>query len=271
MSISPSMLQRATWGELRTVLMFAHPDDEAVALGARLELFAAATLVHVTDGAPRNGEDARMHGFASVDAYRAARAEELNAALKRAGLRKMKRVALQIPDQEASLHLPEITGSLCEILQAETPDVVFTHPYEGGHPDHDATAFAVHRAAARWGTAGGKAPRIVEAAFYHLGSKGIETGRFLGSQQETEAIHFDLSPVERERKQEILACFPSQQGTLRLFPLDRESYRIAPEYDFHAPPHERPVLYENFPWGMTSSRFCELTQAADERAMHSCR
>ena len=29
----------------------------------------------------------------------------------------------------------------------QQPDVVLTHPYEGGHSDHDSTAFAVHLAA----------------------------------------------------------------------------------------------------------------------------
>jgi hypothetical protein len=31
-------------------------------------------------------------------------------------------------------------------LRLIKPDIVFTHPYEGGHPDHDFTAFAVHAA-----------------------------------------------------------------------------------------------------------------------------
>lgn len=35
----------------RTLLVFAHPDDKTVALGARLGRFDAAHFVHVTDGA----------------------------------------------------------------------------------------------------------------------------------------------------------------------------------------------------------------------------
>src|SRR5437764_14611302 len=44
-----------------TILVFAHPDDETVALGARLGRFARAHFVHVTDGAPRTEQDSRWH------------------------------------------------------------------------------------------------------------------------------------------------------------------------------------------------------------------
>ena len=45
--------------------------------------------------------------------------------------------------------------------------VVLTHAYEGGHPDHDAVAFAVHRAARRTSAA------VVEMPFYHAGPDGV--------------------------------------------------------------------------------------------------
>jgi len=77
-----SLLTRATApsgnpaAQPKSLLVFAHPDDEAIALGARLARFRDALFVHVTDGAPRNGQDSRDHGFARLEDYRQARREE---------------------------------------------------------------------------------------------------------------------------------------------------------------------------------------------------
>jgi hypothetical protein len=42
-----------------TMPVFAHPDDEVIALGGRLGRFHTAYFVHVTDGAPRDEQDRR--------------------------------------------------------------------------------------------------------------------------------------------------------------------------------------------------------------------
>lgn len=55
--------------------------------------------------------------------------------------------------------------------------------------------------------------------------------------------------------------------------MEFERYRVAPSYDFHEPPHDGPVFYDSFPWGMNSEHFCELARAADaaEREAMACR
>jgi hypothetical protein len=110
------------------------------------------------------------------------------------------------------------------------------------------------------------APLIVESAFYHAQPRGIETGCFLSHEETTCEICCLLSPQEKQRKQALLACFASQQETLRYFTTEHECFRVAPHYDFHQPPHSGQLFYEHYPWGMTSERFCELARAAD--AMH---
>ncbi len=70
----------------RAMLVFAHPDDETIALGAHLGRFGAAHFIHVTDGAPRNEQDSRAHGFATLQKYRDARRDELRHAMTLAGL-----------------------------------------------------------------------------------------------------------------------------------------------------------------------------------------
>lgn len=252
----------------RAVLVFAHPDDEVVALGARLGRFRSALFVHVTDGAPLNGEDSRAHGFYSVDDYREARERELELALALAGLHAVRRERLMIPDQEASLQLPMLTRTLHRLIFEDEAEVVFTHPYEGGHPDHDACAFAVHYAVACLRAEGRPAPVIIEAAFYHAGPGGIEAAQFLPPPDNTEQVEYRLATEEISRKKALIACFRTQQETLLQFPLQYERFRIAPLYDFLRPPHTGPLLYDRFPWGMTSQRFCEL---AGQEAKETCR
>lgn len=243
------------------MLVFAHPDDETIALGGRMERLCHACFVHATDGAPRDEQDSRAAGFATLDDYRRARREELCRVLRLAGASAARAECLQVPDQEASLHLAELTMRVFDLMAEEEPEVVFTHPYEGGHPDHDACAFAVHHAADLRRRRGEKAPAIIEAAFYHAGPGGMTTGSFLPAGHAGESA-WRLSAEERERKEALLRCFTTQQRTLSQFRLDWERFRIAPRYDFLRPPHAGQVLYDRFPWGMRSERFVELAAKA---------
>src|SRR5437868_962228 len=53
-----------------TLLVVAHPDDEALGAGALLTRLANASIVIVTDGAPADGTAARAAGFNGNEAYR---------------------------------------------------------------------------------------------------------------------------------------------------------------------------------------------------------
>jgi LmbE family N-acetylglucosaminyl deacetylase len=196
--------------------------------------------------------------------------KELELALEAADLKDVKRISLQIPDQEASLHLAYLIRELHRLETIYRPEVVFTHPYEGGHPDHDACAFATQRAVAPARATGHDSPALIEATFYHLRPKGMRTGCFLPPRGTTEEISWPLSPRERKHKQELLTCFASQQNMLRHFTPKVERFRIAPQYAFHEPPHAGPVLYDHYAWGMSAQRFCELARAADA-AEEACR
>ncbi|MGH9586228.1 MAG: PIG-L deacetylase family protein [Acidobacteriaceae bacterium] len=268
--MSKDLLERATASEdrsdpmPRTMLVFAHPDDEVVALGARLGRFSEATFVHVTDGAPKNERDSRAHGFATLNQYREARERELGQALMLAGVEDAGRVRLEIPDQEASFQLPRLTSHIERLLLEHRPEVVFTHPYEGGHPDHDACAFAVHHAISVLRTQGKTTPVILEGAFYHARKSGIELGCFPLSPQGAAEVAYMLSDAERLQKCALLACFATQQQTLSGFPLDFERFRIAPDYDFSQPPNGGSVLYDRFPWGVASTQFCAMAREALE-------
>ncbi len=247
------------------MVVVAHADDETIALGARMGRFHEAHFVHVTDGAPRNEQDSRAHGFSALADYRHARAHELTEMFALAGLERVSRSSLNVPDQEATFNLVEITGQLILHIRHHEPDVIFTHPYEGGHPDHDACAFAVHHAVGLHRAEGGKRPLIVEAPFYNAGPKELRSGAFLDVAMTMPCVVYDLSPAEQERKHALIRCFVTQREVLKGFHDSREQYRIAPMYDFTRPPHEGKVLYDHYPWGMTSERFCEMAKGAEDQ------
>jgi LmbE family N-acetylglucosaminyl deacetylase len=219
--------------------------------------FGDSHFVHVTDGAPRNEQDSRAHGFRHLDDYRRARREEFDHMLERAGIPNASQECLGMPDQEASLQLAELTRRIVRLIAERRAEVIFTHPFEGGHPDHDACAFAVHHAVA----ASGDSVVIVEAPFYNAPHRG--EFQFLTPAVPVEDVEYELTPAELERKHALIDCFTSQRQTLSGFNATTERYRLAPDYDFGAPAHHPPVLYDEYPWGMTSARFAELAREAE--------
>ncbi len=274
-------------------LVVAHPDDETIGAGAALPLFRDLLLVHVTDGAPRNGFDAAAYGFDSPADYAAAREAELGAALRCAGI-DPRRVGLGVADQGASLALDALIAALTPLLADMA--AVFTHPYEGGHPDHDAVAFAVHRSA--------RCP-VFEFAGYH--ARGV--GHFLHDQGTvmpgldpgahgtptaaghpasinnhpvrdagvcgvawvpgsspgmTGGIVLHLTAAEAKRKRAMLDAFTTQRATLAPFGVEREPFRPAPAYDFTHPPHPGLLHYEHFDWGMTAASWRSLTTTCSQ-------
>lgn len=242
------MLDRA---HLPVVVVAAHPDDETIGMGAHLVEFQDLTLVHVTDGAPRDMRDAIAKGFSEREDYANARRRELNAALAAGGVKPKRTLQLGFVDQEATLNLPELIRRLASLPE---PAMVITHPYEGGHPDHDATAFAVHA----WAI-----PRripLIEMTSYHSRDGVWVACEFLPG--DTQEWTFHLSEEQRERKRRMFDCFVTQAHILARFPIEIERFRPAPDYDFTRPPHEGPLHYDRFDWGWTGERWRALASEA---------
>jgi N-acetylglucosamine malate deacetylase 2 len=171
-------------------------------------------------------------------------------------------VWLDVVDREASLDMAGIARRIAEIVRERRPAILLTHPYEGGHPDHDATAFAVHAACAITPAA----PEIYEFPSYHAYTgrtedpPRMETGRFLAGQEQGEVI--TLSLEARGRKARAMDCFATQLHMLRHFAVDVERFRTAPVYDFTQAPHPGKLFYEHFDWGMTGERWRVLAAEA---------
>ncbi len=238
-------------------LVVAHPDDEVIAAGASLHLLTNLLLVHVTDGAPRNLDDAARAGFDTPAAYADAREAELRDALRVAGCGAA-RAGLGVPDQDASLHMPAIAHDLARLFERHGTQVVITHAYEGGHPDHDAAALAVH-AAAPGRVSGGVPGGIIEFPGYHAAPDGsLVTGLFLPGASATEVV---LDTEDQARKRLMLDCFRTQAHMLASFGTGMESFRPA-RPDFRAPPHPGTLNYEHWGWSMTGPRWRTLAAAA---------
>lgn len=240
----------------RVVLVFAHPDDETLACGGLLPRLTDVRIVHVTDGAPRNGEDARRFGFAGPAEYAAARDAELRAAIRIAGLPQDNLVSLGVPDQGTPFALASVARRLVPILDGA--EVVITHSYEGGHPDHEAVSFAVHVACALLARDGSR-PAIVDVPLYRLGPEG---GWLHQRFADEGGVTVRLTESERDLKGRMLAAHASQAETLGPFGVADESYRAAPAYDFGVLPHRGALLYERENWGLTGARWLELVAEA---------
>jgi N-acetylglucosamine malate deacetylase 2 len=244
--------------EAPVALVVAHPDDETIGAGASLHLFRTLLLVHVTDGAPRNLSDAKAYGFADASAYAAARRAELAQALEAGGAAPAL-AELGAADQQASLGMALLARKLAALLDTHGAESVITQPYEGGHPDHDATACIAHLAVR------GAMP-VIEMASYHAGPSGMESGCFLDNGEPPIVVALDAA--EQARKRAMMDAFGTQRGTLAPFGISHELFRRAPDYDFAAPPHAGTLHYERYDWGMTGPRWRAL--AAEARAELGC-
>jgi LmbE family N-acetylglucosaminyl deacetylase len=244
----------------RVLIVAAHPDDETIgAAGLIQRLLTRQTtvgIVHLTDGAVRES-DANYSETRRLELQRAL------GCLPQAP----EQLFLRFSDQDLSFRLVELVASIASVVDAWQPSMVVTHPYEGGHPDHDAAALAVWIAGRR------VTPRPAHAEFtsYHFDGQAMRTGRFLTVDDSVVAL--PLEACELATKQRMLATFVSQQETLRWFqPVPpQEHFRPAPSYDFHRPPHDPPLFYDFFQWGIGSAewgrRAAELLEVVDDREM----
>ncbi len=241
----------------RTVIVVAHPDDEIIGAGARLPRLRDATILHVTDGSPTDLADTLRAGCAARSDYAALRRRELESVLAVVGMKPYRAHCLDVPDLQASLRLVEISRRLADIFAELQCEVALTHPYEGGHPDHDATAFCVHTACRILERSRVRPPLIVEMASCFVENGRRVTGSFL-SQDDEATIVRELHPTEQALKRHLLNTSSSQWQALRDFRVDREVFRVAPDYDFVRPPHPGRLYYELSRWGMTGVQWRSL-------------
>jgi len=247
----------------RSVLVIvAHPDDEVIGAGTLMARLtgagAAVDLVHVTDGAPRNLDDARAAGFDDAVAYARQRRRELRSALEAGRVGAHSATTFGIPDQRASFRLALLIALVAKTLDTIQPAVVLTHPYEGGHPDHDATAFAVHTAMNHH-MAAGRAGLVELSSYNGLHDQLHVCGFLAGGERPVTLV---LNAAEHATKRAMLRAFVTQRRTLAQFPIHVERFRRAPRYDFSQPPHAGTLWFEHFDWGVRGDEWRRLAREA---------
>jgi len=246
------------------LLIAPHPDDETIGAGIWMKRHGprGLTILHLTNGSPRDMQDAHQEGFSSAREYAAARREELLEAMSSIGLSRAQCLRFRFTDQELYLSLPSLIRQLRRLIQRMQPSLVLAPPYEGGHPDHDSAALAI--ALAR--RAASPPFRHREYRLYHAAPDGsFETREFLPAPQSQVEV-LPLTAEERESKRRMIASFRTQQRVLQQFGIEDEQFRDAPDYDFERPPHEGALLYEQRNWGITGAAWRAQAREALARA-----
>jgi len=252
----------------RTLFIAAHPDDETIGAAIRISRTPGIRIVHVTEGSPDNPADAIAAGFSTREAYAAARHQETLRALALANVPPDAVTNLHFTDQKIAFELESLTFRLLGLFEQFRPQIVLTHPYEGGHPDHDSIAFACHSAKTLHELEHpDSAFHLLEFTSYHADAGGITTYEFLPSViNEYRNI---LTLAERELKITMLRQFTSQQKTLEPFMQPEvEPVRRAPRYDFRKAPHHGRLFYEYFDWGIDGVTWRDLAHDAERHLLN---
>lgn len=205
------------------LVLTAHPDDETISMGGALCLLEDAVIVQVTTGVHRDDPDyARV-----VDRRQAERRAAFAAA--RWG---WPVVDLNAAGREAMDGLGLRTALLAELIGRYAPDAIWTHPYEGGHLDHDSAAWMGQHVA----TTSARPIARLEFASYFSTARDQVFGRFWPDDA-CPALEVPLSPFRLARKRAAIAAYESQASILRKFKTPEiEAYRAAPVYNFAAAP-----------------------------------
>ena len=245
----------------RVVVVVAHPDDEVLAAGSRMDRMEDLTVIHITDGAPRDMEDARREGFSTPEDYAAHRRREVAAAMD-ALEADPELLCYWHPDKESILHGPAILDQLTEDLRGAR--AVITHAYEHGHPDHDTAALCTHLALDRLREGGGEVPEVYEFPIYALENGRSVFGRFSPDATAPETV-LPLTPDDRARRNAALSAYKSQRGVLAFAGDWQERLRPAPAYDFRLPAPQGTALYDRHGWVMTLDRWRRYADALLDR------
>lgn len=232
----------------RTLVLVAHPDDEAVGCGALLQRMADPLVVFATDGAPRS--ESFWQNYGSREDYALTRYAEADTALKTVGVQRFGFLleSDRIADQELFLNLECAYEALRQVIEEERPEAILGLAYEGGHPDHDSCCFLASVAAEQFDLP------LWEMPLYHRREGHIERQCFFDG---AGGVEIDIAREELVAKMNMFAAYDSQAGVLREFLPYVERFRPMKPYDFSQPPHAGVLNYEAWQWPMKGRDVCQ--------------
>lgn len=228
----------------RALVLAAHPDDEVLGCGFYLQRLAKPIILMATDGAPQDSFFWQAYGTRAAYAELRHRealavAQMLNADLIWSG----------VTDMQLVERVHEVIEALAAAVYKFEPEVIITHAYEGGHPDHDACAFIAAQV--------GRDSRLPvwEMPLYHrTGGQHVRQNfvDHFGGEWQTLPTQ-----IEIQTKLAMIAAYASQAEVLKDFDPHIERLRPQPPYDFMQPPHQGETNYEAWKWPVTARKICD--------------
>lgn len=235
----------------RTLIIVAHPDDEAVTCAALMQRMREPYVLFCTDGAPLDPYFWQRHG--SREAYSSLRQKEARLGLSHVGVLNVEflqtRSGEHIIDQQLFQRLPEATDAAFRVVSRVRPQALLTLAYEGTHPDHDSCNFITSIIVRQNSLPAWEMP--VHKLFHKDGRK-FQT--FMPAPKP--AIPVRPTANEVSRKRQVLEAYASQGNFLARFDSAEETFRPMPEYDYTRLPHEGLLGYEAWQWPMTGKQVC---------------
>ena len=202
------------------LVLASHPDDEAIGLGVLLQRISTKRVhvLYLCTGVNRHHPNATD--------YTALRQQEAVNAMALLGIPKERLHFLNCVNRELAQHLPEATEVVGSFIRKLAPRNVFAPAYEGGHPDHDATAALVLQL---HNTHFFGACNVFEYTLYNVQNDMGRLGGFLPCTL-SHYKEYLYQPTKKELvfKQRLLDVFDSQKGGIvDHFPVPYEMIRPA--------------------------------------------
>lgn len=210
------------------IVLAPHEDDEMLGIGILLQRFCGRVkIIFITDGAPVSGYPMKKRMIKSSilnrEEYARIRKEESVLAAKTIGLKESDLIYINSTDSGLSYVLEDACDTLRKIIADFNPGYIFFPAYEGGHPDHDATA-AIAKALSHY-------DGFREISFFEYALYSSPGGLKIFNDFH-EASSGDIRIIaghdECNMKKKAVSCYLSQLGgLLGNFSMDRETIRLA--------------------------------------------
>jgi LmbE family N-acetylglucosaminyl deacetylase len=246
----------------RTLVIVAHPDDEAVTCGALLQRIESPMVVFCTDGTP----DSRYF-WGSCDSrqvYQSLRRNEALKALHIAGVSEFEFLAgTNIDSLFRDQHLYRVLRQAIEVLDECVlrfrPQTLLAPAYEGGHPDHDSCGFLANALGRKYGLPVWEMP-----LYYRSATDELVCQTFLGSRGNEVLLY--PNELESMLKELMINAYQSQPSVWNFVRADMvETFRPQPQYDYGKPPHLGLLNYEKWQWPMTGVDLCNAFTAFESQ------